>query len=367
MSLFYQINVSGTTYAGSTAFNSPETTYTPLENFALPAALYIEPTIGASNVETTDINDFDLGLFVGNSGAAGAGILGFATNSFLHLYNGGNSSQAAGIDVVGQSFDSASGFWRFIIGDESTARGVQLNYYNSSSSFLSAPKPIILGEIALRFSPDLRSVEGFVSLESGGFIEPTTTAYAASFQGSLGQVYQGIVESDSYEVSLLENIGFDAVSYLESNRDLLNAFGYNLDAARQHYLQFGIEEGRLVNFDAVSYLASYDDLINAFGYNPDAARQHYQQSGILEGRSISFEADDYLASHGDLIQAFGYNLAAAAQHYISLGAAEGRSRDSFDEVGYLNNYSDLRAVFGNNYAAATQHYISFGYGEGRTD
>jgi len=254
MSLSYQVDVFGTTYTGSTTFNSPTTTFTPLENFALNAGLYIEPTIGASNFTTTDINDFDFGLFVGNSGAAGAGILGFATNSFLHFYNGGNSSQAAGIDVVEQSFDPASGFRRFVIGDESTARGVQLNYYNSSSNFLSAPKPIILGEIALRFSPDLRSVEGSISLGSGGFIEPTTTAYVASFEGRLDQAYQGIFESGGYEASLLKSIGFDAVSYLESNRDLLNAFGYNLDAARQHYLQFGIEERRLVDFDAVSYL-----------------------------------------------------------------------------------------------------------------
>lgn len=366
MSLFYQVDVFGTTYAGNTAFNSP-TTFTPLEDFALSAELYIEPTIGASNFTTTDINDFDLGIFVGNSGAAGAGILGFATNSFLHLHNGGNLSQAAGIDVVEQSFDPASGFWKFVIGDESTARGVQLNNYNSSSSVISAPKPIILGEIALRFSSDLRSVEGSILLGSGGFIEPTTTAYSASFQGRLDQAYKGIIESGGYKNSLLENIGFDAVSYLESNSDLLNAFGYNLDAARQHYLQFGIEERRLVDFDAVAYLASYDDLIRAFGSNPDAARQHYQQFGIPEGRSISFEADDYLASHGDLINAFGYNLTAAGQHYISFGFSERRSRDSFDEVSYLNNYSDLRAAFGSNYSAATQHYISFGYAEGRTD
>ncbi|MGB7485588.1 MAG: hypothetical protein WA901_05315 [Phormidesmis sp.] len=367
MGLKYQINAAGDTFAGSTTFLSQRPTFSFLEDFFLNGTLWVESAIGASNFETTDANNFDIGLFIGESGTLPAGTLGFASNTLMHRYNGGGFSQEARLDVVNQFFDSNLDLWRFAIEERSNPRSVVLNFYRNSSSLLSAEKSVFAGEVTLSFSPDLRSVEGIVSLEAVGYIDPTTAYYEANFEGDLVELYTGSTEPNYYLGALLEQVGFDASAYLNSNGDLRDAFGNNLDAARQHYLQYGLAEGRLVDFAAVAYLATYDDLITAFGYNPDAARQHYQQSGIPEGRSISFEADDYIASHGDLIQAFGYNLEAAAQHYISLGSAERRSRDSFDEVSYLNNYSDLRAAFGNNYAAATQHYISFGYGEGRTD
>ena len=118
-------------------------------------------------------------------------------------------------------------------------------------------------------------------------------------------------------------------------------------------------------FDLASYLAANPDLIEAFGYNLDAAAQHYLQFGQAEGRPTTFEADDYIASHGDLISGFGYNLDLGARHFIEYGASEGRVRDHFNEVAYLNRYPDLQTAFGQNYDLATQHYINFGYAEGR--
>ncbi len=119
------------------------------------------------------------------------------------------------------------------------------------------------------------------------------------------------------------------------------------------------------DFDPTAYLAANFDLIQVFGYDLEAATSHYQDYGQAEGRSTTFDADDYLASHGDLIRTFGYDLAAATRHYVQFGASEGRGLDQFNEVAYLNAYSDLQAAFGQNYALATQHYINYGYGEGR--
>jgi VCBS repeat-containing protein len=160
---------------------------------------------------------------------------------------------------------------------------------------------------------------------------------------------------------------FDEQTYLNSYSDLKNAFGNDLDAATRHYIEFGYNEGRdpLLGFNGGTYIASYSDLISAFGYNPNAGKEHYRSNGYQEGRNITFEADDYIASNSDLIQAFGNNLNAGTQHYITNGYTEGRVTDNFDEQAYLNSYSDLKNAFGNDLDAATRHYIEFGYNEGR--
>ncbi len=119
---------------------------------------------------------------------------------------------------------------------------------------------------------------------------------------------------------------FDPAQYLASNLDLAGVFGFDLAAANQHYLQFGINENRPVDtFDEVRYLASNQDLIGVFGFNPEFA----------------------------------------TEHYVRFGAAEGRSTNSFNPVSYLNNNADLQAFFGNDLDAATQHYVQFGFSEGR--
>lgn len=120
------------------------------------------------------------------------------------------------------------------------------------------------------------------------------------------------------------------------------------------------------DFDAGAYIASHDDLITAFGYDLAAGRNHYLQYGRDEGRQITFEADDYIASYGDLIRAFGYDLVKGAEHYIRFGSTEQRTRDLFDEITYLNKYPDLQNAFGADAEAATKHFIQYGFEEGRT-
>ena len=119
-------------------------------------------------------------------------------------------------------------------------------------------------------------------------------------------------------------------------------------------------------FDPSQYLASHGDLINAFGYDLEAATTHYQNYGIKEGRATdSFNEAQFIASHGDLINAFGYDLKEATRYYIVYGIYEGRRTDLFDPVQYLENNSDLQAAFGNDLGLATKHYIEYGFSEGR--
>ena len=79
---------------------------------------------------------------------------------------------------------------------------------------------------------------------------------------------------------------FDPLRYLASNRDLAAAFGTDTNAASAHYVQAGIREGRTTTaFDPSAYLAANADLTAAFGAgNLQAAEQHFIQFGRLEGR-----------------------------------------------------------------------------------
>jgi hypothetical protein len=173
---------------------------------------------------------------------------------------------------------------------------------------------------------------------------------------------------------------FDPVSYLASNADLQAAFGNNLYEATRHYIQFGAAEGRstgessgyegrldeVIGFDPLQYLASHDDLTAAFGLNLEAAANHYLNFGLAEERAADlFDEVLYVASNGDLINAFGTDYVAATEHYVSFGMSEGRSTDSFDPASYLDSNADLRAAFGDDLLAAAEHYIQYGAAEGR--
>ncbi|MCT7966639.1 DUF4394 domain-containing protein [Laspinema sp. D1] len=119
-------------------------------------------------------------------------------------------------------------------------------------------------------------------------------------------------------------------------------------------------------FNPAQYLASHRDLINAFGYNLASARQHYDMFGMAENRALdTFDEVRYLASYADLIQVIGFNPELATEHFVVFGADEGRATNLFNPVSYLNTYADLRAAFGNDLGAATQHYIQNGFNEGR--
>ena len=84
---------------------------------------------------------------------------------------------------------------------------------------------------------------------------------------------------------------FNARQYLDNYTDLQKAFGDKEDykkAAREHYLQYGIKEGRVDTaggFNAGQYLANYPDLQKAFGDDRAAALKHYKEYGIKEGRT----------------------------------------------------------------------------------
>ena len=167
---------------------------------------------------------------------------------------------------------------------------------------------------------------------------------------------------------------FNASSYLEKYSDLKATFGDDATSALEHYIQYGYKEGRtdsstgsnLTYFQALNYIASNNDLITAFGIDIEAAKSHYINYGKSEDRLLDkFDEWGYLASNVDLIKAFGSDTKEAIKHYISYGKSEGRSTNLFNATAYLNNYGDLRNAFGNDEELASKHYVEYGFNEGR--
>ena len=79
-------------------------------------------------------------------------------------------------------------------------------------------------------------------------------------------------------------------------------------------------------FDADYYRSAYQDVAAAFGNNKAALFNHFVNYGLREGRSCSadFNPQAYRAKYADLQQAFGDDMAAYCRHYVTCGKAEGR-------------------------------------------
>lgn len=122
-------------------------------------------------------------------------------------------------------------------------------------------------------------------------------------------------------------------------------------------------------FDAKYYADTYQDLKDAFGYDENALYQHYLSFGIEEGRSGSpiFDVTKYKEAYGDLNKAFGDNWEAYLNHFEEFGLKEGRDAGLlFDPIAYAEAYPDIKAAFGDDYTAIINHYLTYGIAEGRT-
>ena len=81
---------------------------------------------------------------------------------------------------------------------------------------------------------------------------------------------------------------FDAQFYLDKHPDVKQHFG-NHAAAQQHWLQYGINEGRQgsYGFSAKAYLDHNPDLRNHFGTNYSGSISHFHDHGRREGRNFT--------------------------------------------------------------------------------
>ncbi len=158
---------------------------------------------------------------------------------------------------------------------------------------------------------------------------------------------------------------FDGTYYLNKYADLKAAFGNDEAAAYEHFLTYGIKEGREASpiFDIKYYIASNADLQNAYGAQGyEGAYEHFNVFGLQEGRSGSplYNMGYYRKANKDVDKAYGTDNAKVYVHYALCGVKEGRQAcDWYNVHCYVNSYSDLKATFGKNWEAGLEHYQLF--------
>lgn len=121
-------------------------------------------------------------------------------------------------------------------------------------------------------------------------------------------------------------------------------------------------------FDAKYYAEQYSDLEEAFGDDEELLFNHFLEYGLKEGRTMSpvLDIQEYRAKYADLDKAFGDDWDAYVQHFFEYGINENRDNcTDFDVKAYVSAYDDIEKAFGNDYLAVTKHYLTFGRAENR--
>ncbi len=129
---------------------------------------------------------------------------------------------------------------------------------------------------------------------------------------------------------------FDAKYYAEQYEDLEKAFGNDAEALYQHFVNYGVKEGRNMNpiIDIAKYRQQYDDLNKAFGDNWDAYVEHYFKYGVKEDRNngTNFDVKKYKNAYKDIQDAFGDDYEKIAKHYLKHGKEEKRDKGNKEHI-----------------------------------
>ena len=169
---------------------------------------------------------------------------------------------------------------------------------------------------------------------------------------------------------------FDAEYYLENNIELKWAYGNDAEKALNHFVKYGMKEGRQAkaDFDVNAYRARYADLQQVYGDDLVKYYIHYIKYGQAEGRNGApesyyapvFDAKYYLENNIELKWAYGDDEEKAFNHFVKYGMKEGRqAKADFDVNAYRARYVDLQQVYGDNLVKYYIHYIKYGQAEGR--
>ncbi|MBI4128453.1 MAG: hypothetical protein HY460_00250 [Parcubacteria group bacterium] len=173
---------------------------------------------------------------------------------------------------------------------------------------------------------------------------------------------------------IFHSLVFNPSEYIALYADLRAAFRDNVQSAKNHWLQYGITEGRSgsIHFNTGDYLALNPDVARVYGSNNYfGAIAHYVANGIGEGRSTLlagnqsvFDAAYYRAHNADLASMSDAQLLG---HWVANGIREARrASEEFSVRDYLARYPDLQTAFGSTgYEQAVRHYVLYGKAEGR--
>lgn len=116
-------------------------------------------------------------------------------------------------------------------------------------------------------------------------------------------------------------------------------------------------------FDADYYYSAYPDVAAAVGRNEEALLNHFVTFGVNEGRSASaeFNPQVYRQRYADLQQAFGNDMAAYCRHYVAFGQTEGRNGSADGSVAAApvsqENQTQAAGSAGNVIGRCTTSYV----------
>lgn len=150
------------------------------------------------------------------------------------------------------------------------------------------------------------------------------------------------VAASTVATSVPAYAAFDATYYAQQNPDVVAAIGTKPADLETHYNVFGKKEGRAGSadeagsalrqlFDAAFYAKMNPDVVAVLGNDPNALFDHFLKFGIKEGRRINpyFDVNAYMKAYPDLVAAFGDDIAAYYNHFANHGISEHRTLGGF--------------------------------------
>ena len=166
------------------------------------------------------------------------------------------------------------------------------------------------------------------------------------------------------------NVLFDSSVYSKMNGDLTAKFGNNESRLKDHWLRYGIAEGRVASlvFDSKYYLDNNPDVKRVLGNNNMAAYNHFIVNGFAENRQASpvFSIKCYLDNNSDIKREYGTNNLKVLNHFKENGKKEPRATSSiFNVFSYKSKNPDLSKVYQNDYEMYFIHYRLYGMKENR--
>ncbi|MBO5347781.1 MAG: VanW family protein [Lachnospiraceae bacterium] len=101
----------------------------------------------------------------------------------------------------------------------------------------------------------------------------------------------------------LSDVTFNAEYYYNTYPDLQQVIGKDEQALYNHYINFGIKEGRFGSeeFNCYTYMNNYGDLRLVFGGDYLAYCEHYEKFGKKEGRNASKKQEPVIAENKTLL------------------------------------------------------------------
>lgn len=234
------------------------------------------------------------------------------------------------------------------------------------------------------------------STDDSTYVDGSTADYYSVIRNSKNNGFPGIIVEHAFLTSKTDQKHL--VQNGQMNRTFLKELGQADAQGIMKYCQSKTDYSPVYDFNY--YLNRYPDLKNVYRGNQTGALQHFINYGMKEGRKASteFDVDAYMDRYSDLKSAFGTNYESYYIHYINFGRKEGRiattsgtsvNQDDnaqsnvknntpentvyggtdygavYNYEYYINRYSDIAAVYNGDYAGALRHFVMNGMNEGR--